>query len=462
MKMRVRNSLLWLVALTLFEIVGASHHLAAAPRDAAFIDPNLTVKGLGGRGASGSDAIIVEPKADIDTGESVVGIARRITLFFSNQTTTPVEIVSVTVNNDGNVKSDLISDDCSKEGTIAAASRCSIIVEITPSSAGAWTAELLLTHKGAGRIARAKLSGKAVTQSATEKRESGFSLSTKEIKPIEFGTVEANIGRVVRTALMINDSPETIAILSIDVIAAENGLERLDQGCVLDMELKPGESCPVTLVWKPESKGLVSTDLIIRHSGKLGFAVIPLRGTAKELDEDKHAGGKTGKTKSHDDARNSGNGKIPLPSLSAAEEIEKVTSNAIPPLSSEMIAQTSASSGGRAVLESTAAARSDRFHLIGTVGNRAVLLKPDGTTVVADVGEEIVSADGRTAKLTNVMVKGAELFIDGKKTQLTLEAASELTSRAAQSAEKKSKISSNKSSTSSTSKLSTVSGGVSK
>ncbi len=413
MKEFFNKRLLWFAAIVLSAFMSFPEAPMAA-REAAFVNPNA-----GGKSSVGSDAIVVEPRGDIDTGESIVGVARRLTLYFSNQSGMPVEIESLSVNNDGNVENNVVSDDCSREKALAAASRCAVVIDITPSTAGSWTAEVMLTHKGTGRIARAKLSGRSKSQSSVDKRETGFSLSTKDTKPIDFGTIEPGIGRVVRTALMINDSPEDIVLLSIDVIAAENGLERLDQGCVLDMELKPGESCPVTLVWKPETRGLVSTDLIIRHSGKLGFAVIPLRGVAKE---DPKAAKDV--ASSRDVKGKGGSASVPPPALTTAEELEKAVGGAIPPVSSDAVSTASSPGSG---------ARSARFRLIGTVGNRAVLLKPDGETVVAEIGEEVTSSEGSVAKVTKVMAKSVEAYIDGTKTSLTLETASELTSKAAKS-----------------------------
>jgi hypothetical protein len=387
----------------------------AQARDAAFADPGSTSMG----NAVAEDAVVVEPKGDISTGESVVNIARRATVYFTNKTNSAVEVLNVTTNDDGNVKSNIVSDDCSSEHRIGPGSRCSVVIETVPSNAGGWTTEVLLTHKGAGRIARVKVTGKASGQFSTEKRDTGFALSTKEIKPIDFSKVEVNTAKVVRTALMINDSPETITLLSIDVIAAENGLERLDQGCVIDMELAPGESCPVTLVWKPSAKGLISTDLIIRHSGRLGFAVIPIRGEAADptgtatAAKDTKAQGK--------DNGNSGGGKTPT----AAEEIEKAAANKIPPLTSDLFPLPATSAAVTAVVPS------GQFRLIGTVGNRAVLLKPDGTTTVVGLDETIAYGEGKVAKITNISAKSAEIFMEGKKKQLILSAASELTNRAA-------------------------------
>ena len=245
-------------------------------RDAAFIDPGLSAAG------ANDGAIKVEPKDTIDVGETVLNVAKRTTLFFVNQTNQPVMVEKFAVNGDGNVTTEVTADDCSKQTSIGPLSRCSVEISVTPTSAGPWGVDALMTHNGAGRIAQAKLTGKTTgSTAANEKKETGLALSTKEVSPVNFGDVEVGSGKAVRSALMVNDSTEPITILSIDVIEADNGLQRLEQGCAVDMELKPGESCPVTLVWTPNDPGQISTDLIIRHSGRLGFAVIPIRGNAK-------------------------------------------------------------------------------------------------------------------------------------------------------------------------------------
>jgi hypothetical protein len=73
--------------------------------------------------------------------------------------------------------------------------------------------------------------------------------------------------------------------------------------------------------------------------------------------------------------------------------------------------------------------------LIGTVGNRALIYKPDGSTVVVAVGEEIDSDNGKIVKIETITPKQAEISIDGKKKILTLQTAASLASRAAQSRE---------------------------
>ncbi len=399
-----------------------------ADRDASFLAPSASFSNTGARG---DGAIGVEPKNEIDLGETGVNVAKRTTLFFVNLTNLPVDIIGITANGDSNVNAEIVSDDCTKEGRVAASSRCAVTVEVTPKGAGIWTAEVLLTHNGAGRLTRAKLIGKT-SASSVEKKDSGLSLSAKDVKPVDFGTVDLAGGKTVRSALMVNDSNEPITIFSIEVIAPENGLERLEQGCSIDMDLKPGESCPVTLLWKPETPGAVSTDLIIRHSGRLGFAVVPIRGTAKEVKQAESgstiAGGKGANLsgKKSDASPQSG-----IPLSPTAEELEKMMGSALPKVSGDSLEEERA--------EREKADRDGDLHLIGTVGNRALFYLPDGSTTVAGIGEKLSLKGGSEAEVLNVLSKQAELSIDGKRKTLFLETVSALTNKAAESRQEKGK-----------------------
>ena len=230
-------------------VIGMIFASPIAARDAAFMEPTS------GAGGAGDEAIRAEPKGEIDIGETNVNMARRVTLFFANASNVPVQVEKVNANSDANVITEIANDDCSKQGTIAPDSRCTVELSITPTSPGTWAVEVLMTHNGAGRIARAKVSGKTSgTIASGDRKETGLDMSSKEVTPINFGELEVN-GKAVRSALMVNDSPDPITILSIDVIEATNGLSLLDQGCSVDLELKPGETCPVTLLWAPTDEG---------------------------------------------------------------------------------------------------------------------------------------------------------------------------------------------------------------
>ena len=383
---------------------------SAAARDASFVDP-----GLASGNTVNEDSIKVEPKNDIDIGEATINVSRRMTLFFINQTVVPVKIDGITLNADSNVTAVISNDDCTKQGTLAPSNRCGVELSITPNSPGPWSVETLMTHSGAGRITRAKVTGKTPGTAAVDKKDTGLALSSQDMKPVDFGEVEAGGGKAVRSALMVNDSNFPITLYSIDVIEAGNGLTRLDQGCAVDMELKPGESCPVTLVWSPAERGVVSTDLIIRHSGQLGFAVIPIRGTAKGGDSDSASTSKGGK---------SDRLRAVIPPPPGAQEVARAMADSLPAVSMPATAvaapvQTEdAGSGGGGALR-----------LIGTVGNRGVLLKPDGTTVVVQSGD-LVEIGSRRLKVVTIGAHSIDIMIGKERRQLPLEASSELVNRA--------------------------------
>jgi len=377
--------------------------LPVSARDAAFIDPGTAVGSV-----NSGDAVKVEPKSEIDIGDSTLSVARRTTLFFVNQTTAVIKIEKIALNSDSNVSAEIVNDDCSKQETLAPSNRCSLEIQLTPTAPGTWSAEVLMTHNGAGRLTRAKISGKTAGSTSADKKDMGLFLSTKEVKPIDFGEVNVGEGKVVRSALMVNDSLAPITRFSIDVIEADNGLQRLDQGCAVDMELKPGESCPVTLVWAPTDASHVSTDLIIRHSGQLGFAVIPIRGVAKST------GSEGGSTKNQN--------------VSDKDLDKSIARNAPPPPDlGKVVSSIPAVSASALATAGTAVTGS--LHLIGTVGNRALLYKPDGTTAVVQVGDN-ADYDVHTVKVIAVAAKDVELVVDGKTKKLTLESVQELTDKA--------------------------------
>lgn len=404
-----------LFLLVLF-VVFAFTSPAMAARDASFLAPSAT---MGAGAARNENAVGIEPKAEIDLGETGMNVAKRTTLFFVNQSNLPVGVLDVKANGDSNVVAEIVSDDCSRGKKIETASKCAVSVEVTPKGTGSWTAEVLMTHEGAGRLTRAKLTGK--TSSAAVKKESaGLALSTKDVKPVDFGKIDADADKAVRSALMVNDSDEPITILSIEVIAPENGLEKLDQGCAEDMDLAPGESCPVTLVWNPKRPGNLSTDLIIRHTGRLGFAVVPIRGVAEESKTARDA-----KTGADDKKEGAGGKNVPL--SPTAEEVEKAMQGRVRALPSSTLPAP--------YIEESA--DMDGFHLIGTVGTRALLYMPDGSTKVVGVGEEIALGGEGKIKLLNVTAKQADILLNGEKKTLSLEAVSALTSKAALRAKEK-------------------------
>ena len=165
-----------LVFVSLFLLASGTEAWAA--RDAAFMNPGSTAARTGGRT---DEAVVIEPKNEVDAGETPLNVGRRATFFFVNQSNMPVDIEGVTANGDSNVRADIVADDCTKEAKILPSSRCSVTVETTPTGVGSWTAELMMTHKALGRIARARITGKTSSVVNQDKTSMGLALSTKDI-----------------------------------------------------------------------------------------------------------------------------------------------------------------------------------------------------------------------------------------------------------------------------------------
>ena len=372
-------------------------------RDAAFVEPG-TFAGKGG----GTDALIADPKS-FEAGESTVGIMRRISLFFVNTGSVPLTLADLAATGDGNVKVETENSDCAAQSKVAGFSRCSVSLAITPTSAGAWSVEILVKHDGIGRVARALVTGRAVNDAKSATRAEGLNLSSRDMKPIDFGEVDLAGAPAVRTALMVNDSPETITISAIDLIAVDHGLERLTTGCEVDQELKPDASCPITLKWQPRERGNIATDLIMRHTGKIGFTVIPVRG--KGVGSDDGAGLMAQSTPSL--SQHSGQAGVPrplpAPPTPSADEVETITGK---------LPSTVTGDAYEKPVTTMRASSGEKIYLIGLVGRRAIL-QHNGVTRSVTVGEEI-EFGSLSVKLLALAERKAQILANGRQRVVTL------------------------------------------
>lgn len=432
--MRKRVFLLCMAALAL-AIASAPAH--AQSRNASFVNPNtISQKSADGKNASTANTVVADP-ASIDAGETLVNVARRITVFFFNGFRNPVQINELTLNADGNVRSKVITDDCKGLKTLPVQDKCSVALEITPSSPGPWSVELLLNHSGTGRIARAEVNG--TTLGKADEKSEGLAISKKIAAPLDFGTVIVNEEKAARTMLIENDSTVPLLISSIDLIAAEDeGLTVRKMGCKEGDELKPSESCPITVMWEPTFRGNVATDLIVRHSGNLGFVVVPIRGAGSDSrtgKEDDVADIKSSPEKSKRSSSSSllmpgGPGKqlqlhssqpsldaLPLPksTLKMDGSDEGVT----PLKSSAILPRKPPSVEDMTQAEPAPAVSAPEIVLIGTVGGRAILGDSQDQPYMVGLGEK-VSIGGTDVELLQLDPTRAVIMAAGKRMNLTL------------------------------------------
>ncbi len=157
--------------------------------------------------------------------------------------------------------------------------------------------------------------------------------------------------------------------------------------------MKPGESCPITIIWEPQYRGSVVTDLIVHHSGNLGFVVVPIRGSADSA-EGKDGDGKiasSGKTRHISSEpsiipRGMAEQRGVMPSMINPPSMEQIA-NSLPAIDSGKLKQTPAKNAEAPKPDLPA------LSLIGTVNGRAILGTPDGQNYVLGLGESTAITD---------------------------------------------------------------------
>ncbi|NDE91332.1 MAG: hypothetical protein EB059_09415 [Alphaproteobacteria bacterium] len=421
----------WLGLMILCATLWAGPVFAQA-RNAAFVNPNsANTKLPDGKAGSSATTVVADPAA-IDAGETLVNVARRITVFFYNGFRSPIQVNELTLNADGNVRSKIVSDDCTAIKTLPVQDKCSVALEITPSSPGPWSVELLMNHSGLGRIARAEVNGSTLGK-ADEKAE-GLAISKKIAVPLDFGSVMAYEEKAARTMLIENDSTAPLLISSIDLIGASDaGLSLRSTGCKEGEALKPGESCPVTVIWEPKSKGNVATDLIIRHNGNLGFVVVPIRGaatggtasgTAVADNKDNNSDSKSASTR-----KSNPNSMMPRSSDAASQMRASTPALDALPLPQRLLSpDASASSKGSSSVNppsanvAPVAPAPPAVALIGTVGARAILTDADEQTYMVGLGEK-VNIQGADVELMQLDPTRAVVMLAGQRINLLLRSA---------------------------------------
>src|SRR5689334_5720488 len=127
--MTMRRTVRWCFAAMMVGVLVSS---PAVGRDAAFMQPG------GGNSSADDNAVRVEPKSEVDVGDTTINTARRTTLFFVNQSNVAVQVEKLNLNSDANVVADITGDDCSKQGSIEPQSRCSVEVSVKPTNTGSW------------------------------------------------------------------------------------------------------------------------------------------------------------------------------------------------------------------------------------------------------------------------------------------------------------------------------------
>ncbi len=362
------------------------------------------------------DAITAEPAVS-DVGETLLSVTKRVTLFFNNNLAATIEINEIKVGADGNVRTEVTGDDCMKIGKLLSGNRCSLTLEITPTSGGPWTAEVVMTHSGQGRITRAEITGNTLGQTGQGEAAPSLSLSASGEQTIDFGALD--IGQdATRTILLVNDSGAPLQVESIELVGSPRGISIIGEAsCKVEQEVQSNGSCPVTLLWKPQGRVTISSDLIIRHTGPVGFLIVPVRGTTQG-----------GEDKSDSDSSQQ--------SASAARPVQENNPVTGEPLASAPLTRSDTqlpAPPSTVKVDGVSPVSSDEifgdvqplsinFRLIGLTGRTAIIKDSDDRTQMVSIGE-LASIDGDDYRIIEVRPDHIVVEVGGRRAEVYLSTA---------------------------------------
>lgn len=158
------------------------------------------------------------------------------------------------------------SDGCTGR-TIGPQEGCSVAIRFRPRREGPHRAELRLRAAAGGEPRRVTLVASAVAPRLGLDRE-----------VVDFGSVHrTTAGRVQLTAS--NRGTDTLTLRGLAIAGGAGGDFRVQGGtCAPPLDLRPGESCVIGVLFAPASDGRLTASLAIEHDGVSGPRELPLAG----------------------------------------------------------------------------------------------------------------------------------------------------------------------------------------
>jgi hypothetical protein len=187
--------------------------------------------------------------------------AKAITLNSTGSAALPITSISLSGTNPAQFTQ---TNNCGS--SVPAGSRCTIWVRFKPTSAGAKTASLQVTAGGGAGTKTVSLSGTGVR-------------STLSVSPIAlaFGDVPRNVTSAAKTVTISNTGTVVLPINQITLEGNNPGQFAKTSNCPAQVPV--GNSCTVSVVFKPTFVGVKSANLKVTPGGGASAKFVALSGT---------------------------------------------------------------------------------------------------------------------------------------------------------------------------------------
>jgi hypothetical protein len=226
------------------------------------------------RGTGVGEATVVLDTARLDLGRVQVGRSRTRQVTLTNVGNAPLAIEEILIDGrDASAFSLARATDCSVESRVRAGESCTIAVTFRPSEDGGHAAELAVLHDASGSPSGVELRGEGRGQA-----QLGLEPTT-----VAFGELDVGSTSGVQSVTVTNSGTATFVLAALELVgpaAAEFAIAD-SSTCSPDVELEPGGTCAVDLMFLPEEGGARTAALEVETRGGLAGRV-DLAGTGLE------------------------------------------------------------------------------------------------------------------------------------------------------------------------------------
>jgi hypothetical protein len=221
-----------------------------------------------GRATAGQPIIQLTP-ASLDLGRVVQSASSPVrTVIIANVGNLPLVVAQVSI---GGVDAAQFSqtNNCA---SVAAGGSCAINVTFRPTSAGAKSASLAISHNASSSPAIVSLSGTA-TAAATP---------LISVNPIALSFSQAvNTASSAQTVTVSNTGNATLTVSGVSLIGSDAAQFSQTNNCA---SVAAGGSCAINVTFRPTSAGAKSASLAISHNASSSPAIVSLSGTDVAVD----------------------------------------------------------------------------------------------------------------------------------------------------------------------------------
>ncbi|WP_172425043.1 choice-of-anchor D domain-containing protein [Vandammella animalimorsus] len=230
--------------------------------------PATTTVALNGTGVAAPMPAVQLTPDPVNFGAVTVGGNAQQDVTVRNSGNAPLNLTQITAPAPFSVTA---GGSCAVGTPVAAGSTCTVRLRFTPASAGNAQELLRITHNGTPNVSELSLRGQGVNAAAPNAQ-----LSTSALN---FSGIALNSTSPAQTVTLTNNGSASLRLDAAPTVAAP--FQIAGGTCTANMDIAPGNSCTVNVVFKPTAVGPANGSLTIAHNAAGSPSTVTLRGVGQ-------------------------------------------------------------------------------------------------------------------------------------------------------------------------------------